>query len=214
MKQNPEVNLKFKYRKVFELALVISLAVHIIVLQAFKKLEMKIVQREVPISEIKIEDIPPTEQPNRPPPPERPAVPIATESEDIPEDLTIESTELNLLEEPPPPPPPPEEEEPTVFIAYDEDPYPIGGWEALQERVVYPEIARKAGVEGNVIIYAHIDTKGNVIGTRVLKSLGAGCDEAAIEAIKATKWKPAKQRDMPVAVWVSITIRFRLEDLQ
>lgn len=215
MRKNPEVDLKFRYRKVFEAATVIALGVLIVAFQVSKRLELKAVQRTAARIEIKMEDIPPTQQFKRPPPPARPAVPIETESEDVPEDVTIESTELDFTEVPPPPPPPKEDEEkpPPPFVPYDRKPEPIGGWAAIQRNLVYPEIARKAGVEGTVYVYAWIDKQGNVRDAKVIKSLGvAGCDEAAVNAIRAVKWKPAMQRDKPVAVWVSIPVKFVLKD--
>ncbi|NOY76862.1 MAG: energy transducer TonB [Calditrichaeota bacterium] len=208
--------LKFKldYKKRLELGLVISLLLLIVAFQGFKRFQSK---RELPKAEkviIKAEEIPPTEQINRPPPPERPAVPVPTEDEDVPEDVTIESTNIDFNEEPPPPPPPPEEESETpIFVAYDSPPEPIGGFGAIQKNLKYPEIARKAGVEGTVIIQVLIDEKGRVIKTKVLKSLGNnGCDEAAISAIRKTRWKPAMQRDKPVKVWVSIPVIFKLKN--
>ncbi|HDL79000.1 MAG TPA: energy transducer TonB, partial [Bacteroidetes bacterium] len=96
--------------------------------------------------------------------------------------------------------------------AYDQAPEPIGGFIAIQKNLKYPEIARKAGVEGTVIIQVLIDEKGRVIKTKVLKSLGNnGCDQAAIAAIVKTRWKPAMQRDKPVKVWVSIPVIFKLK---
>jgi len=212
MKKRPEVDLKAKYRKTFELALGIVLLLFIVLFYGFRQigLEEKVVRGEVP--EIKVEDIPQTEQIKRPPPPARPVIPIPSESEDIPDDETIETTELDLSELPPPPPPPAEDESAIIFVAYDEPPEPIGGFAAIQRNLKYPEIARKAGIEGTVFVEAIIDEKGNVIKTRVVKSLGhSGCDEAAIAAIRAVKWKPAKQRDKPVKVRISIPVRFRLK---
>jgi protein TonB len=76
----------------------------------------------------------------------------------------------------------------------------------------YPEIARKAGIEGTVYVEAVIDEKGNVVQTAIMKSLGhSGCDEAAIAAIRSVKWKPAKQRDRAVKVRISIPVKFRLK---
>ncbi len=208
--------LKFKldYTKRLEFGLVISLLLIIFAFQGFKRFQSK---RELPKAEkvvIKAEEIPPTQQINRPPPPERPAVPVPTEDEDVPEDVTIESTNIDFNEQPPPPPPPPEEESETpIFVAYDSPPEPIGGFGAIQKNLKYPEIARKAGVEGTVIIQVLIDEKGRVIKTKVLKSLGNnGCDEAAISAIRKTRWKPAMQRDKPVKVWVSIPVIFKLKN--
>lgn len=212
-KKNPEYDLKFKYKKVIELALALALIICIILFQAFKKLEHKKVDKEVVLQKIEAEEIPQTQQEKLPPPPSRPAVPIESESDDIPDDVTIDDTDIDFEDLPPPPPPPPAEDEAaTFFVAYDEPPQPIGGFGAIQSKLVYPEIARKAGIEGQVTIYAHIDEKGNVKDTKILVPLGnSGCNEAAVAAIKAVKWKPAKQRDKPVAVWVSIPVKFKLK---
>ena len=154
-----------------------------------------------------------TEQIKKPPPPPKPAIPIPTESEDIPEDLTIDDTVLDLSDIPPPPPPPEEDDtEGMIFVAYDEPPSPIGGFSAIQKNLKYPEIARKAGVEGRVFVKVAIDEKGNVFRWEVIKSLGNnGCDEAAVAAIRKVKWKPAMQRDRPVKVWISIPVIFKLK---
>ena len=214
IRKNPKISLKLKYQKMIELSLVISLAVLLVIFQAFKRFERKVeVQTKVDL-EFEVQEIPQTEQQKRPPAPQRPTVPIESEDEDVPEDVTIESTEIDLTELPPPPPPPEEEidESAQIFVAYDEPPEPIGGFAAIQEKLVYPEIARKAGVEGRVYVNVLIDEKGNVVATKILKSLGNnGCDEAAIAAIKAVKWKPAKQRDKPVKVWVGIPVVFKLK---
>ena len=97
------------------------------------------------------------------------------------------------------------------FVAYDEPPQPVGGFAALQRHLVYPERARKAGVEGRVYVNVHVNEKGEVDDTRILKSLGNnGCDEAAVLAIKSATWQPAKLKGKPVAVWVGIPVVFKL----
>ena len=212
-KKNPEANLKLIYKKVIEIGLIISLAFCIILLQAFKKFKEAVVEEKTVDIKIEVQEIPQTEQVKMPPPPSRPAVPIETESDDIPEDETIEMTDLDLTELPPPPPPPPTDEDAaTIFVPYDEPPQPIGGFAAIQRNLVYPEIARKAGVEGKVTVHVQIDEKGKVVNTKILKSLGNnGCDEAAVDAIKSVRWKPAMQRDRPVKVWVAIPVVFKLK---
>ena len=88
---------------------------------------------------------------------------------------------------------------------------PVGGFQAIQRRLVYPEIARKAGVEGRVLVWAQIDVNGNVVRTKIVKTLGPnGCDEAAVNAIKAVDWNPAKQKDRPVKVWIAVPVDFKL----
>ena len=213
VKKDPNVDLKLKYKRVIEFTMVLSLLFCILIFQAFKKFERKKAIQDIEIQKIEAKEVPQTQQEKLPPPPSRPAIPIESESEDIPEDATIEETEIDFDEVPPPPPPPPEDDEDQIiFVPYDEPPEPIGGFAAIQRKLQYPEIARKAGIEGTVIIYARIDKKGNVVKTKVVKPLGnSGCNEAAIKAIRAVKWKPAKQRDKPVAVWVSVPVKFKLK---
>ena len=214
IRKNPKVSLKVKYQKTVELALVLALAVMLVVFQAFKRFEQNASKQNRVDIVIDVQEIPQTEQQKRPPAPQRPTVPIESEDEDIPEDMTIETTEIDLSELPPPPPPPEDDIDASaqIFVAYDEPPQPIGGFAAIQRKLVYPEIARKAGVEGRVYINVLIDQKGNVVRTKILKSLGNnGCDEAATAAIKAVKWKPAQQRDKPVKVWVGIPVVFKLK---
>jgi len=103
------------------------------------------------------------------------------------------------------------EEAPTYFVAVEEMPEPIGGIKGIQEKILYPGIAKRAGVEGKVYILAFVDENGNVTKAQVLKGIGAGCDEAARDAVLATKFKPGKQRGVPVHVQVSIPIIFKLQ---
>ncbi len=100
--------------------------------------------------------------------------------------------------------------EPDYFVAVEEMPEPIGGLMAIQQKIIYPEIAKRAGIEGRVMVLTFIDEKGNVEKTSVLRSIGAGLDEAAVKAIMETKFKPGKQRGKPVKVQVVIPIQFKL----
>ena len=213
MAKKYEYNLKLQYRRILELGLIISLLLHIFLLQAYKKVRVREMRREVSLEAISVEEIPTTEQERQAPAPSRPTVPIASEDETLPEDETIDFTNLDLDDEPPPPPPPPDvDDDLPVFVPYDEPPVPIGGYAAIQRNVVYPEIAQRAGIEGRVMIWAKIGTDGAVKRTRVMTSLGPnGCDEAAMRAIEAVKWKPAMQRDRPVEVWVAVPVDFKLK---
>lgn len=209
----PEANLKLKYKRVFEIAIALALFICIIFFQSFSRFEKKQVEKKIEIAKIEVAEIPKTEQEKIAPPPSRPAVPIESDNEDIPEDETIDDTEIDFEKIPPPPPPPPtDEESATIFVPYDEPPQPIGGFAAIQSKLQYPEIARKAGVEGRVMVHVQIDENGNVSNTKILVSLGNnGCDEAAVQAIRSVKWKPAMQRDRPVKVWVAIPVVFKLK---
>jgi TonB family protein len=99
----------------------------------------------------------------------------------------------------------------SVFQSYDEAPEPIGGFEAIQKNLQYPEIARRAGIQGRVILNLLINENGVVDTVKVLKSLGkSGCDEAAVNAAKSVRWKPAINNGVPVKVWVGIPVVFKL----
>ena len=90
-------------------------------------------------------------------------------------------------------------------------PEPIGGIGEIQKKIIYPEIAKRAGVEGKVYVLAFVDESGTVTDAKIIKGIGAGCDEAALDAVKKTKFKPGKQRGKPVKVQVSIPVVFKLQ---
>jgi len=151
-------------------------------------------------------DIPQTQQIDNTPPPARPSIPVPSDDEDIAEDLTLDELDFDdfsNLDAPPPPPSGPK----VVFIPYDDPPVAMS-----PIRPVYPEIAQEAGIEGVVIVQAFIDEKGRVKETLILKGVpNTGLDEAAMEAIKKTRFRPAKQRERSVGVWISIPVNFRLK---
>jgi protein TonB len=74
----------------------------------------------------------------------------------------------------------------------------------------YPELARKAGIEGTVLIKILVDKQGRVRDAILLRGVGAGLDEAALEAIRKWVYTPAIQNSRPVAVWVAQPVNFRL----
>ena len=98
------------------------------------------------------------------------------------------------------------------FIPFDDPPSPIGGFVAIQKNVIYPEAAQNAGIEGTVIIQSFVDENGVVEKCKVLKGIpDSGLNEAAINALKKTMFKPAKHRDKNVGVWISIPVAFKLK---
>lgn len=103
------------------------------------------------------------------------------------------------------------EEAPVYFVAVEELPEPIGGIAGIQQLIEYPEIAKRAGVQGRVYIRAYVNEAGNVTNAQLVKGIGAGCDEAAIEAVLKTKFKPGRQRGVPVKVQVTIPVLFKLQ---
>ena len=99
------------------------------------------------------------------------------------------------------------------FIPYETAPEPIGGFKAIQENTIYPESAQNAGFEGVVVIQAFVDEKGDATDCEIMRGIpNTGLDEAAIEAITKTKFKPAADKEGNVGVWISIPVVFKLKD--
>ncbi len=90
-------------------------------------------------------------------------------------------------------------------------PEPIGGIGAIQKKIVYPEIAKRAGVQGRVFVKAYVDETGKVNKVELIRGIGAGCDEAAMKAVHSTMFKPGKQRGKPVKVQVTVPVLFKLQ---
>ncbi len=208
---------RFKARSGFmtEIAIVAVLAIAVLVVYLFPKFEREVeIQKETVIEFIQSEEIPQVDLQQMQAPQQRPSIPVISEDEEISEDFTIDDMDFDDYEAIDAPPPPPSEGDGGIvveFIAYDEPPTPIGGQAAISRNVVYPEIAKEAGIEGTVNIQSFINDKGIVEHCVVLKGMpGTGLDEAAISAIKKTKFKPAKQRDRNVGVWISIPVTFKL----
>ena len=198
--------IKYKYPITIRLAILSSVLLLNFAFLIYPRYMGLFELEEVELQEILIENIPQTQQIERPPPPARTSFPVESEDEDIADDLTIEETDLDSFEAWDAPPPPPEG--PRVkFIPYDDPPQPLS-----RIRPVYPEIAQEAGIEGTVVVQVFVDKKGRVKDTVILKGIpNTGLDEAAISAIRKTRFRPAKQRERPVGVWISIPVNFRLK---
>jgi len=86
----------------------------------------------------------------------------------------------------------------------------IGGMYELQKNIKYPEKARQNGIEGKVFVKVFVDEKGNVAGTKIMKSDGVDFDKAAVEAIRKLRFTPAQVNGKPVKVVLVIPIQFKL----
>ena len=93
---------------------------------------------------------------------------------------------------------------PDDYVAYEKEPELV----SMQEPV-YPELAREAGVEGTVLIRVLVGEDGFVKDEIIIQSVSMLDDNAAAAAHTAV-FKPALQKDKPVAVWMVIPIEFRL----
>lgn len=74
----------------------------------------------------------------------------------------------------------------------------------------YTEVARRARVQGIVILEAIIDKQGNVDNVKVIRGLPMGLSESAVQAVKRWKFRPGTMNGRPVDVIFNLTVNFRL----
>ena len=214
LRKNKKANLRRSYSLFVEIGMVAALLLLILAfrmdLQPQRTLDFTPMDTEF----IPMEDIQPTEIVPKPPPPPRPQVVVA-----VPDDTILPDDELNLddpldigemLTAGPPPEPDPEpekeEDEPPFFLFPQEMPELIG-----KLNITYPEMARKAGIEGRVTVQFIVNELGSVTEAQVLRGIGGGCDEEALRIVREAKFKPGKQRGKAVKVKMSLPITFRLK---
>ncbi len=217
LRKTEKANLRRKYPLFVQGGLIISLLLLILAfnvdLRGQDNFEIVMPEQEV----VQMEEIQQTKQIQKPPPPPRPPVPVEVPDDEILEDDELDldaSLDINEVMDLPPPPPPAEEEEepePEIFVIVETMPELIGGLAAIQKKINYPPIAKKAGVEGRVIVQFVVNEAGNVVDPVVVRGIGAGCDEEAIRAVSEAKFTPGKQRGKPVKVKMSLPITFKLK---
>jgi protein TonB len=196
---------KARYNKYLQIGFLFAILIHAVAFAFWPEYVPSVYKlRE---ERIEVVEIPPEIE--IPPPPEevaRPEIAVEVEaSDDASEEETIAPTFLDAQNLPPAPPPPPPE--PEMFFAFDTYPVVVRSAEPK-----YPELARKAEVEGTVMIMVTIDEQGNVMSAWVAESSAEVLNEAAVEAAYKFKFTPAKQRDVPVKATISIPFRFSLTE--
>ena len=75
----------------------------------------------------------------------------------------------------------------------------------------YTEDARRARIQGVVILEATINREGEVVDVRVLKGLPMGLDKSAVETALQWRFKPATENGKPVAVFFNLLVNFSLQ---
>lgn len=193
---------------------VIILAIHLPEIQAeLKKVEEK--KKIYVVQQVRFQPPPPQKQQEIPKQKSK-RVPIPDPTPDEPEPIRlVEEIEEPDIELP--------DVDDVVFGIPDappstepEGPIQVGGDVKAPERIFdpqpqYTEIARKARIQGVVIVQAIIDKEGAVTNVKVLKGLPMGLSEEAVSAIKTWKFKPATLNGKPVDVFYNLTVNFRLQ---
>lgn len=165
-------------------------------------------------------EVPPTEQPPPPQPVvQQPQIVEVPDEEEIEEEIQVkfdaEASEETKVEEIVIHAEEPKEEVDEVFTIVEESAGPKGGWSVwnkyLVDKVKYPAQARRMGVEGKVFVEFVVGKDGSITEAKVIKGIGAGCDEEALRVVQAAPaWTPGKQRGKPVRQKMVLPITFKL----
>jgi len=165
-------------------------------------------------------EVPPTEQPPPPAPViQQPQIVEVPDEQEIKEDLNIkfdvEVTEDTKVEAVQVVAEEPKEEVDEIFTVVEETATPKGGMAAFYkyvgEKIKYTAQARRMGVEGKVFVQFVIGKDGSISDVKVIKGIGAGCDEEAIRIVQSSPaWNPGKQRGKPVKQRYTLPIQFKL----
>ena len=111
-----------------------------------------------------------------------------------------------------------QEKQDTVYLVAENVTEYVGGMPGFYQDLAralqgkYPKDARRRGIEGRVFIQFIIDKYGNMKESTVIRGIGGGCDEVALQAFATMKqWKPALHHEKPVQQMLVLPVVFRLK---
>jgi periplasmic protein TonB len=96
-----------------------------------------------------------------------------------------------------------------VFIALEKE--PSFELDELSKNVIYPDDARKANIQGQVLVRVYIDKEGIPRKSIIQVSDSDLLNKAAQDAVMKTHFTPAIQNNKPIGCWISIPIVFKLK---
>lgn len=206
-------SLKANYVLFFQIGLIMSLSFFL----ALTKIHFNVDDTIQSVDEFEPEVLivlPPVIPPETPPAPLKPFMPVEVPDNspieielDIP-DLDITGFEYAIPE-------PPESEKSNEIHdlwGIEVAPEMIGGIKELYKEVVYPEMAKKAGIEGLVTVQFIVNKKGEVEQPQILRGIGGGCDEEVLRVIRLMKFTPGVQNGNFINVRMAQSVRFELQN--
>jgi len=84
--------------------------------------------------------------------------------------------------------------------------------EELQKKLIYPEIAIRAKIEGGVIVLVYINDKGEPLQPKIIGSSNMILEQASIDVVMKTKFKSATQFNKPIGAFLEVPVEFKLKD--
>ncbi len=216
LRKEEGADLRKQYPLYVEIGLVLSLTLLIVAFRADFSNESSFQVQMEEQETVDMKQIQQTQQEKEPPPPPKPPVPQEVPNNEVIENETDFDASLDMDErldtsQGPPDDGEEEEEEQEIFMVVENQPELVGGMKALQQAVDYPDFAKKAGIEGRVIVQFVVDKQGNVKNPKVTRGVHKLLNEEAVKAVKEQSFKPGKQRGESVKVQMSLPVTFRLQ---
>ena len=219
-KKNPEIALAKKAGLFLNIGFVISILFVIVAFEWKTYDDADLLELGQVIDDFEeITEVPPTRQPPPPAPKikqiEIIEVPDVEEiKEEIAVDLDIEITEETTIEEIVFEEQVEEEVVEEVFTLVEEFPSFKGGdiefIKFIQKNLIYPEKARRMGLEGRVFVQFVVEKDGSLTNVNVLKGIRGGCNEEAMRVMQnSPNWLSGKQRGRSVRVQMVVPITFK-----
>lgn len=224
-KKNPKVDIHTKRGVIFNLSLVLSIAVVICAFKWVVPLENPTVSPSskedltyidlVPVTFIETKAV---EAPK--PVITKPVTLVNAVLQEIPDtDVGADSSEpvdIEILDLPAIQVSMTPEVDTTEFIVVETPPEPVGGmsgfYKTLRDNLKYPKSAVRYRTEGKVLVRFTIEPTGELSNIKVLKGIGNGCDEEAVRVVGLSQWKAGKQRGKPVRVKMIMPVIFQLKE--
>ena len=227
VKKTEKANLENKKLLFLEIGMVVALAAVFVAFE-WQTAEQQIIELEDTTQVIEVEEVIATQTDTPPPPPSAPKMPVLSDQIDIVDDEVVvddnlflnleddvnmgveimdyvEGVEEEVIEE-----------EAIPFQLVEEKPSFMGGdanefskW--VNQRLVYPEIAKENGVQGRVTLQFTVESDGRVTNVKVLRGVDSSLDQEAVRVVSSSpRWTPGKQRDRAVRVTYTFPVFFQL----
>ncbi len=212
MRKQQNSNLRSNYTITFQISLILCLAFMLALTNI--QIQPSTITTEIffdPQTE-PIIDLPPIIEPITPPPPLKPLIPTTVPDDFfIDDEIIIPNLEFDTFEYQPPVSPKKSQKK-DIFDIHGVEVLPsmIGGLEALYSKVKYPELARKSGITGTVVVEFIVNKKGEVVSPKIIRGIGGGCDEEVLKVIQSMRFSPGVQNGTIVKVRMAQSVKFRL----
>lgn len=216
-KKNKKYELEHKRPLFFGIGMIISLSLTLVAFEWKSPVDPLIVC-PYPVTDDFDEIIIPPTSIDPPPPPQKAVIIKTVEKEPEEVEVIIDDNILedDIVEFVPPPEIPVEKPEEAIRSFAEVMPTYEGGMQSfysfLSKEINYPKAAKRMGVQGKVFVQFVVETDGTLTDLKIVKGIGAGCDEEALRVMGLIpRFIPAKQGDVRVPVKMIIPINFKLE---